>query len=118
MAKKKTLEFPYSGPNQKIVQLFVDKGYLEELKIKDFQSPSGKTYKLLEIKLKYINRAPALVGIKRISKPGLRIYKSAKEIQEWRTGYGILIVSTPKGIMSGEQAVKLNLGGEIICHVW
>ncbi|MFH1780511.1 MAG: 30S ribosomal protein S8 [Candidatus Nealsonbacteria bacterium] len=80
---------------------------------------SGKKIgKTIEIVLKYDNKAPVISGIKRISKPGQRIYVPAQKIKSVRGGYGISIISTSKGLMTGSEAKKQNLGGEIICEIW
>jgi len=80
---------------------------------------SGKKLdKTLEIVLKYNDKVPAISGIKRISKPGQRIYLPAQKIKSVRGGYGLSIVSTSKGLMTGTEAKKQNLGGEIICEIW
>jgi small subunit ribosomal protein S8 len=63
-------------------------------------------------------KEPVLTGIRRISKPGLRVYTKAAAIPRVYGGLGVAVISTPKGVMSGKQARRLNLGGEVICHVW
>ena len=78
-----------------------------------------RQFKLLRVDLQYTSRKePVLTGIKRISKPGLRVYTKAAAIPRVYGGLGLAVVSTPKGVMSGQQARRLKLGGEIICHVW
>ena len=74
--------------------------------------------KNIKITLKYTNKIPGIVGLKRISKPGQRIYLSAKQIRPIRDGFGISIISTSKGLMINKQARKKKLGGEIICEIW
>jgi small subunit ribosomal protein S8 len=74
---------------------------------------------MLRVDLQYTGkREPVLTGIRRISKPGLRVYTKATAIPRVYGGLGIAVISTPKGVMSGKQARRLNLGGEVICHVW
>jgi small subunit ribosomal protein S8 len=68
--------------------------------------------------LKYIDEQPAVVGIERVSKPGLRVYVGRSEIPRVYGGLGITIVSTPKGVMTGQEAWRKNLGGELLCSVW
>jgi small subunit ribosomal protein S8 len=72
----------------------------------------------MKIVLKYDNNEPAIAGIKRVSKQGQRIYQTVSELRKVRGGYGISIVSTSKGLMTGKDAKKSKLGGEVICEVW
>lgn len=77
-----------------------------------------KVKKIIEIGLKYDNKTPVISGLKMISKPGQRIYLGTKYIKKVRGGYGILIISTSKGLMTNKEAKKQKLGGEVICEVW
>ena len=74
------------------------------------------------IKLKYVgerkNRRPVITGLKRVSKPGRRVYTRASQIPWVRSGMGITILTTPKGVLTGQQARRLGVGGEVLCHVW
>jgi len=81
-------------------------------------SVEGKPLKKLTVKLKYQGRRGVIEGLKRISKPGLRNYVSATDVPRVQGGLGIAILSTPEGIMTGIQARKKNLGGELVCFVW
>lgn len=72
----------------------------------------------IEVVLKYINRAPALTDVKRVSKPSLRIYKGVKELPRVLNGLGFAVVSTPKGVMTDKEARKMNVGGEVLALVW
>ena len=72
----------------------------------------------LVIELKYVNGASVIEGIERVSKPSCRIYCGSREIPRVRNGLGTVVLTTPKGIMSGRRAVKENVGGEILCYVW
>ena len=78
----------------------------------------GKTAKKLKLKLKYQGRKGVIVGLKRVSKPGLRRYVRATEIPRVLGGMGTAIVSTPRGVMTGVDARKQNLGGELLCYIW
>ena len=109
MAMKLEVYIPYSKLVGSICELLVKEGYIKSAKI-------DKTDILVE--LKYIDRKPALVEVKRISKPGLRVYMGAKKLPKVLNGYGIAIVSTPKGIMTGKEARKLKSGGEVMAFVW
>jgi small subunit ribosomal protein S8 len=88
-------------------------GFLGEVK----KAVKGK-HKALKISLKYNNGVPAISGIKRVSKPGQRIYEKSVAIKKVRGGYGMSIISTPKGLMTNKEARNKKLGGEIICQIW
>lgn len=105
-------------PNSK-VKLAIAKILKEEGFITDFELVKDKTHKAIKISLKYISKnQPAVMGMERISKPGLRVYAERGEIPRVYGGLGIAIVSTPKGIMTGKQAWRQGIGGEILCYVW
>lgn len=108
-----TVKVPYSKAKNSIAKILKEKGF-----INDFSVKQKKQEKLLDIVLKYINGEPMVSGMKKISKPGQRIYTPVSKIQRVRGGYGIMIVSTSQGIMTGQEARKNNTGGEIICKVW
>lgn len=117
MASKKEVVLTYSKLGVAICELLKGEGYLESYKVE------GREIKVV---LKYdqtgasssSRRFPALSGVKRVSKPGLRIYKGSKNLPYVYDGLGIAIVSTPKGIMSDKQARKEGLGGEVMALVW
>ncbi len=107
------IEVGFSNLKYEMAKILERSGFVEKV------AKSGKkTGKTLEIVLKYENKVPAISGIKRISKPGQRIYLPAQKIKSVRGGYGFSIISTPKGLMMGSEARKQNLGGEIICEIW
>lgn len=107
------IEVGFSNLKFEIAKILERKGFVEKV------AKSGKkTGKTLEIVLKYDNKVPAILGIKRISKPGQRIYLPVQKIKSVRGGYGFSIISTSKGLMTGSEAKKQNLGGEIICEIW
>jgi small subunit ribosomal protein S8 len=112
LARKNVVEVPYSRMKEEIANLLVKEGYLKKFKIENLK------FKILKLELKYEGKRPAIEGVKRISKPGVRIYAKAGEIPKVKYGFGITIVSTSKGIMTGREAKKKNLGGEVICQVW
>jgi len=112
LARKEVVEVPYSKIKEEIAKLLVKEGYFKKFKIENLK------FKILKLELKYEGKRPALEGVKRISKPGVRIYAKAGEIPKVKYGFGITVVSTPKGIMTDKEARKNNLGGEIICQVW
>jgi len=110
---KEDVVFPFSGIKHQIAKI------LEKEKLVGKVRKTGKGVKKeIGIILLYKDKAPLIQGLKRISKPGQRIYKSAKEIRPVRNGFGIGIVSTSKGLMTNKEARKSKLGGEIICEIW
>jgi len=116
---KPTVEVPYSNLKQEIAKILEKEGFIVKSEKK-----GKKTKKILEVTLKYETRLgssvsiPVILGLKRISKPGQRIYISTKKIRKVRDGFGIAIISTPKGLMTNKEARKQKLGGEVICEVW
>jgi small subunit ribosomal protein S8 len=112
LARKDVVEVPYSKMKEEIAKILVKEGYLKKFKIENLK------FKILKLELKYEGKRPAIEGVKRISKPGVRIYAKAGEIPKVKYGFGITIVSTSKGIMTDREAKKKNLGGEVICQVW
>ena len=108
------VEVDFSNLKYEIAKILARKGFIDKA-VKAGKGAAGKT---LEIVLKYDNKVPAISGIKRVSKPGQRIYLPAQKIKSVRGGYGFSIISTSKGLMTGSEAKKQNLGGEIICEFW
>jgi len=106
------VEMPHSKVKENIAHILKQEGYVAEVAV------DGKTIKQLKIKLKYQGKKSVIEGIKRISKPGLRHYVGSTEIPRVLGGMGVAVVSTPEGVMSGTQARKKNLGGELLCYVW
>jgi len=86
--------------------------------IEDYVVIEDNKQNKIEVKLKYIDGKPAISGLKKISKPGLRIYEGANSLPRVLNGLGIAVISTSKGLMTEKQARKETIGGEIICHVW
>jgi len=122
LARLGRVVLPYSRINEEIAKIMVKNGYLGDLQIKNPVKSRSKAkqvgFKEMELTLKYQNKKPVVRGIKRISKPGLRIYRKVRELGRLRSGLGIQIISTPMGLMTSREAKKKNLGGEIICEVW
>ena len=106
------VEMPHSKIKESIAQILKKEGYVSEVSVE------GKVPKKLTLKLKYQGKKGAVEGLKRVSKPGLRNYVGSTEIPRVLGGLGISILSTPEGVMSGTQAKKKNLGGELLCFVW
>lgn len=112
-ARKETVDIPASKLVGKMLEIFKTDGYIEDFRLmKDNVQGTFKVY------LKYVNKAPAILGIKRISKPGLRVYVTHHKIPRVLNGLGTAVVSTSKGIVTDREARKLNVGGEIVCHIW
>ena len=109
---KTSVVVPSSNKKISLVSLLKDKGYLDSFNVSDGPKPE------IEIKLKYFEGAPVIKELKRISKPGLRQYSNKKEIPEINGGLGIAVVSTNKGLMTGQEAKEAGLGGELICSVF
>ena len=113
-ARHQTVDVPASGVKKAIAQILLDEGYIRSFEILD-EGVQG----VIRITLKYQgNKQKVLRGIRRVSKPGLRIYASCEEMPRVMTGLGIAIVSTSKGIMTDKQARKENVGGEVLAFVW
>jgi small subunit ribosomal protein S8 len=96
-----------------VAKILKDEGF-----ISDFTIVKGEPQRTIKITLKYIDKQPAFIGLERVSKPGLRIYSGKKEIPRVYGGLGIAVISTSKGLMTGQEAWKKNIGGEVLCYVW
>jgi small subunit ribosomal protein S8 len=110
---------PYSKVKGEIAKILKEEGYLENFEVADGEHPSQK---VLRVKIKYFGerreRKPVITGIERVSRPGRRIYTKKQDIPWVLSGIGVAILSTPKGIMTGQRARQLGVGGEILCKVW
>lgn len=109
LASRKEVVVNSSKLSLAIMELLLNEGYIAKF------SPNGRW---VTVSLKYDNRKPVLTGVKRVSKPGRRVYSPAKAIPRVVNGFGIAIVSTPKGIMTDGQARKEGVGGEVMAFVW
>lgn len=116
MARHSTLSCPSSKMKVRIAQTLKDEGYITDFGVEK----NDKGCLTLELTLKYEDDrvAPIIEGLKRISKPGLRIYKGASDLPNVRGGLGMAILSTSKGVMTDTSARAANLGGEVLCYVW
>ena len=113
-AKHATVDVPASNVKKAITQILVDEGY-----VKGFQVIEDGKQGVIRITLKYgDNKSPVITGLRRVSKPGLRIYANSKDMPRVMNGLGIAIVSTSKGIMTDKQARANNIGGEVLAFVW
>jgi small subunit ribosomal protein S8 len=106
------VELPHSRLKENIATILKNEGYVSEVAVE------GKVAKKIKIRLKYNGKKNVIEGLKRISKPGLRKYVGATEIPRVLGGLGVAVISTPEGVMTGTQARKKNLGGELLCYVW
>lgn len=113
MARQEQLLVPFSKIKKNIAEILQKEGYLESVSVTE-----ANPFSQLEIKLRYIGKMPALTDVKRLSKPGRRLYAPAKDIPRALGGYGITIISTSRGMMTDKEARKQNIGGELICQVW
>ena len=112
--KSETVVIPQSKTKLAIAEILKNEGY-----IVDFKAVESEGIKMIEVTLKYgPNGEKVIQGLKRISKPGLRIYSNAEQLPKVLNGLGIAIVSTSKGIITDREARKLNVGGEVLAYVW
>ena len=113
-AKHDTVDIPASNMKKAIARILVDEGY-----VKNYTVIEDGKQGIIRITLKYgAGKTPVITGLRRVSKPGLRIYSSVEEMPKVMKGLGIAIVSTSKGIMTDRQARKENVGGEVLCYVY
>lgn len=112
MVGKSDLRVPHTRVCEAIAKVLVEHKYLESMTVE------GSTQKSLLLTLKYVGSEPVLTAAKRVSKPGVRIYQKSKELKPVLSGLGLSIVSTSKGIMTGRDARKNKLGGEVLLELW
>jgi len=110
---------PSSKIKVQIAKILKTEGFIEDFELADGENTS---YKILRLKIKYVGerrqRRPVISGLERVSKPGRRIYTKKQDIPWVLSGIGVAILSTPKGVMTGQRARQLGVGGEILCKVW
>lgn len=113
-AKHETVDIPASNMKKAIAQILLDEGYIASYKVIDDEKQG-----VIRVTLKYTeNKAQVITGLRRVSKPGLRIYSNVEDMPKVMKGLGIAIVSTSKGIMTDREARKQNVGGEVLAFVW
>ncbi|MCD8095074.1 MAG: 30S ribosomal protein S8 [Ruminococcus sp.] len=113
-AKHATVDIPASNMKKSITQILLDEGYIKDYKVID----DGKQG-IIRVTLKYDeNRNPVISGLRRVSKPGLRIYAGCDELPKVMKGLGIAIISTSKGVVTDKKARELNVGGEVLAFIW
>jgi len=114
MARHTIVAMPSSKMKVAIAEILKREGF-----IRDFQIEEGQPFDTIQITLKYTSdRRPVITGLKRVSKPGLRIYTGRADIPRVRGGLGLSILSTPKGVMAGHEAWQEHVGGEVLCYIW
>jgi len=114
MAKHDTVLVPTSRMKLALARILKEEGFIAE-----YEVLRDKPRRVIKIHLKYDEEnKPFIVGLERVSKPGLRVYVQRKEIPRVYGGLGIAIISTPKGVMTGQQAWRQEVGGELLCYVW
>lgn len=114
MIRHQTVSMPSSKMKVAIADILKREGF-----IRDYSVQSGKPCDTLVLTLKYSNdRKPVIVGLRRVSRPGLRVYAGREDIPQVRNGLGISILSTPKGVLAGYEAYQQHVGGEVLCYIW
>ncbi len=114
MVRHEFVLLPWSKMNLAIVRILKEEGFIE-----NYEVLKGRPARMVKVYLKYTDKnQPVILGLKRISKPGLRVYVMRSEIPRVYGGLGIAILSTSKGVMAGQRAWKQHLGGELLCYVW
>ena len=113
-AKHATVDVPASNLKKQIAQILLDEGYIKSFKVVD-DNKQG----VIKITLKYTDsKAQVITGLRRVSKPGLRTYAGVENMPRVLGGFGTVILSTNKGIMTGKKAKAANVGGEVLCEIW
>jgi small subunit ribosomal protein S8 len=112
-ARHTDVRMPASRTKLAIARILKDEGFIE-----DFEEQRDGSHGQLVLRLKYVGKVPVVSGLKRVSKPGLRVYAAKTDIPRVLGGLGVVIVSTSKGIMTGAQARRSQLGGEVLAYVW
>ena len=112
-AKHETVDIPASNLKKSIAEILLDEGY-----IKSFQIVEDGKQGIIRVALKYVGKQKVIHGLRRVSKPGLRIYSNCEDMPKVMNGLGIAIVSTSKGVMTDKKAREANVGGEILAFVW
>lgn len=113
MAGHDTVLVPSSQMKLSMVKILKEEGYIGR-----YEVLKGKPQSMIKVHLKYVDDQPAILGLERVSKPGLRVYVERRKIPRVYGGLGLAILSTSKGIMTGQEAWRQHLGGEILCYVW
>jgi small subunit ribosomal protein S8 len=119
MASQSVVAIPQSKIKVEIARILKEEGFIEGYEVVEGEKPSMTT---LRVKLKYVGerreKSPVITGLERVSRPGRRVYTQKQDIPWVLAGMGISILSTPKGVMTGQRARQLGIGGELLCKVW
>jgi small subunit ribosomal protein S8 len=113
LAHHDSVQVPLSKTKVSIAKILKDEGF-----ITDYSVVKDGAYRVIKIVLKYVDNQPTILGLERVSKPGLRVYAGRGEIPRVYGGLGIAILSTSKGLMVGHEALRQNMGGEVLCYIW
>ena len=113
LAHKLEVNIPYSKLKEAVAKLLEKEQYVAKVEVRE-----EKVQKTLVVTLRYTGKLPAVTGVKRLSKPGLRKYSTTKQIPKSLGGYGVTIVSTSLGILTDKEARKKGVGGELLCSIW
>ena len=115
MVKHQIVQIPSTKMSLAITKILKDEGYIEDF---EQYSENNKNYLLISLKYMGKSRQPVICKLERVSKPGLRVYSSSKELPKVLNNLGIAIVSTSKGVMTNLKAKELGIGGEVLCYIW
>ena len=115
MRKLEVATLIHSNTVEAVCKVLAQKGYIENYNVEDL----GNNKKSIKVVLKYDDNDNSVINeVKRISKPGRRVYMSASELKSFKNGYGTIVVSTNKGVIANDEAYKANVGGEALCSIW
>ncbi|MEL6268504.1 MAG: 30S ribosomal protein S8 [Chloroflexota bacterium] len=118
MISRPTVDIPSSRLKVEIARILLEEGYINGYQVVEGEA----SYPIIRVELKYYgdrrNRKPVITNIERVSKPGRRIYRGRREMPRVLSGAGIAIVTTPRGVMTAQQARRQRVGGEVLCYVW
>jgi small subunit ribosomal protein S8 len=112
-AKKVKVDIPLSNTKKSLAEILKQQKF-----INDYSIIEADKQNILSVVLKYVNGKPAISGLKRVSKPGLRIYKKSSELPRVLNGLGVAVISTSQGLLTDKEAKKRALGGEVVCYIW
>ena len=116
-ARHDSVVVPVSKEKMAVARVLKEEGFIRDFEM--VREKNVKVSRMMRIHLKYVGKKESVVtGLKRVSKPGLRVYSGAKEIPRLRSGLGLVVMSTPSGVVSGRKARQLNVGGEVLCYIW
>jgi small subunit ribosomal protein S8 len=112
-ARKPRVDIPSSNMKRNLAEILRSQNF-----IKDYSVVKDSKQDILRVELKYTNGSPAISGLKRISKPGLRVYKNSEDLPRVLNGLGVAVISTPRGLLTDKDARTQSVGGEIVCYIW